>query len=138
MTDKKVKIYGIKESNRHGLTPFYCVDKDGNEVRVNPKNQRNHSSNFPLQNNPHVFRNLECVISNPDEKYLSTSQTEKARRLKEKGKIIVHKKHDFYETIDDPNRFTHPHCTMTVPVFYGRDGINYTLTYIEEPEVGEN
>lgn len=133
MANKSEKIYGIKESNKHGLAPFCCLNMEGKEVVVNPKNPDHHNSYFPLQNDPHVFRNLECVIANPDEFFPSTSRTERASSYAKKGKVLVQRRRNYYELINSPSKDAYPNYTMTAVVFYGDDGSNYTLTFYDEP-----
>ena len=87
------KIYGIKESQKNGLAPYFACDKDGRNVEINPKNPEKHSSFFQLQNSPHVFRNLGYVLANPDEIKENKSMAKKAVSRRAAGHDVLYKKY---------------------------------------------
>lgn len=119
------------ESAELPLREYICLDSDKKPIIVRVPVAEHHTPH-DLQKDPAIHDNIGYAIRNYDEKRLGSDGVGSIADTT--GSRAVYVCDDFYEKIDHPKKYTPPHYSMIVPVHYGDDGNNYTLTYYDKPK----
>lgn len=109
------------------LETYSCVDNFNNPIRISVPIPENHTPH-DIYNDPTIHYNVGWSIRNANSK--------KPGKHHEGGEVTVYECYNFYEKIDHPKKHTRPNFTLTTAVLYGYDGENYTLTYYDRPNGG--
>lgn len=111
------------------IRPYHCLDLNGVEMKMQPKNPANHQSPHPMHDDPALFYNLKIVVSEPDLAEESVSQNPAAISNRQKGKVVVYSKSNLLSEINFPSNPS-PDTEVKVVVLYPHDGTTpYSLTY---------
>lgn len=126
------QYFTFEETAGKPIATYICLDQQGREVIINPKNPAKHQSSHPLESNPTVHFNLHMVLQQPDSVEPSVSQNPRSVQQRKDGEVLVYKKKDFIGSLKLPGD---QHGDIEVVVKYEdpakiSDPKNYSLTYM--------